>query len=211
MKPEDVSLHIPLAATETALVALDDTALVVAAQAGNSGAFDETMRRYQLRVYRTAFGIVRNSHDAEDVVQEVFVNVLKHLPNFRHDSAFSTWITRIAINTSLMHLRRTKRERCVSYDAPEIRESTYMDGFEAREPSADELIFEHQKRLLLADALKTLSTSLRSVTADRLQNGALICEIASRQGISISAAKSRLLRARTAITQALRPATQLRA
>jgi RNA polymerase sigma-70 factor (ECF subfamily) len=146
---------------------VDIREVVNAAQEGSSAAFDEIVSRYNSRVHRTALQILRNGDDADDAVQEVFVNVLKHLDSFRHDAAFSTWITRIAINVSLIQLRKVRRHPCVSYNALDTPDATFSDSFESCEPSVEQLLIEQQRRRILSIALSKVPAKLREVTTDR--------------------------------------------
>jgi len=83
----------------------DEQKLVVQAKSGHSSAFGELYERHQLKIYRSAFRILRNEQDAEDAVQQSFQRAFVNLHRFRGDSAFATWVTRIAINEALMMLR----------------------------------------------------------------------------------------------------------
>ena len=176
------------------MTAVDD--LINSARMGVSEAFDELVRRYQSRVYRTALKIVFHPEDAQDVSQEVFVSVLKNMHQYRHDAAFSTWITRIAINMCLMHLRKKRRNHSVSLDEFDLADVPFLDSLVSSEPSPEQTPLAKEHRQRLHDGLSRLPATLRDVTQDRLQLEAPIVEIASRRGITVSAAKSRLLRAR---------------
>ena len=86
----------------------DERLLVAQAKSGRSSSFGELYERHRLRVYHTAFRILRNRQDAEDAVQRSFQRAFTNLGRFREDSAFSTWVTRIAINEALMMLRQRR-------------------------------------------------------------------------------------------------------
>jgi len=86
----------------------DEQKLVVQAKSGLSSAFGELYERHQLKIYRSAFRILRNEQDAEDAVQQSFQRAFVNLHRFRGDSAFATWVMRIAINEALMMLRRRR-------------------------------------------------------------------------------------------------------
>lgn len=97
----------------------NESALVASAQGGNPAAFEELVRRYQGRILRLTYMITRNREDAEDGMQEAFLKAFTHLPGFRGNSRFYTWLVRIAINEALLQLRR--RCRCpkrISLDEP---------------------------------------------------------------------------------------------
>jgi RNA polymerase sigma-70 factor, ECF subfamily len=86
----------------------DDQDLVLQAKSRHSGAFGELYERHRLKIYRSVFRILRNSQDAEDALQQSFQRAFTSLNRFREDSAFSTWVTRIAINEALMMLRHRR-------------------------------------------------------------------------------------------------------
>ena len=83
-----------------------DEALIQQVLAGNTALFELLMRRYNERVYRAARSIVRDEHEAEDVMQQVYVNAFTHLSQFTGAARFSTWLTRIAVNEALARVRR---------------------------------------------------------------------------------------------------------
>ena len=99
-----------------ALVAKDEFVLVAEAKAGSYAAFEELVSRYEKKIYRLGINLTGNPEDAEDVLQETFLKAFQHLPDFREDSRFYTWIVRIAVNQALMKLRRRKTDRSVSLD-----------------------------------------------------------------------------------------------
>jgi RNA polymerase sigma-70 factor, ECF subfamily len=81
---------------------------VEAAKAGDASCFEELVRRNEARIFRLAFSITGNQEDAEDTMQESFIQAYRYLDKFRGESLFSTWLTRIAVNEALMKLRRRK-------------------------------------------------------------------------------------------------------
>jgi len=88
-----------------------DEHLVEEAKAGSLDSFTELARRYQQRVYRTVYGLVKNALDADDLTQETFMVAFKSLNGFRGQSSFFTWIYRIAVNRTLNHLKKHRREK----------------------------------------------------------------------------------------------------
>ncbi len=83
-------------------------------QQGNEQAFREMVENYQKMVVNTCFGMVHNTEDAEDIAQEVFIEVFRSIQNFRADAKFSTWLYRIAVNRSLNFIRDNKKKQMVS-------------------------------------------------------------------------------------------------
>src|SRR5204862_2306004 len=100
--------------TETAVS--DELALVQAAKQGDVSAFEQLVKRYDRNVFRIAQHITQNREDAEDVVQDAFLKAYENLEQFQGNSKFYTWLVRIAVNESLMKLRRRRPERMVSLD-----------------------------------------------------------------------------------------------
>src|SRR6266567_1362946 len=93
-----------------------DLALVHACQSGDAAAFEELVKRYDTKLFRIAQHITHNREDAQDAVQEAFLKVFRKLTQFQENSQFSTWLTRITVNESLMKLRKQRSSREVSID-----------------------------------------------------------------------------------------------
>ena len=91
-----------------------DVALVERARQGDAAAFEKLVRQYDRPIFRVAQHITQNREDAEDIVQDVFMKAYNKLEQFQGNSKFSTWLTRIAVNESLMRLRKRKTSRTVS-------------------------------------------------------------------------------------------------
>lgn len=185
--------------TESAinLSELDDPGLVKLAQGGRRSAFSELAERYAARVYRTARHITKNDQDAEDVLQDAFLKAYSKLDQFQGDSLFSTWLTRIAVNEALMRLRKGKNRKTVSLD----ESIDTGDGEVTREVPDDretpeEAVGRGEVRRLLETAVDSLSETYRPVFVLRDVEGFSTEETAEMLDLSISAVKSRLLRAR---------------
>src|SRR5215831_2729377 len=95
---------------------LDESALIAQSREGDAEAYGQLVRRYQGKIFRLAQHITQNREDAEDVLQETFLKAYEHLDQFQGNSKFYTWIVRIAVNQSLMKLRRRKNDKSVSMD-----------------------------------------------------------------------------------------------
>lgn len=177
--------------------------LVRLAKCGDREALSELMRRYSRLVTQTARGILKNADDAEDVAQDVSLIVLNKLHTFEGQSAFSTWLTRIAINASLTWLRKAKRSRLSSLDEP-----AYEGGPQVREPSdmapcPEQQYLCNEARHRLHDGIAKLPWSLRSVLADQIYLELPMVDVAKRQSLTLAAAKSRTLRARRILVHKL--------
>ncbi|MDE1176457.1 MAG: sigma-70 family RNA polymerase sigma factor [Edaphobacter sp.] len=174
--------------------------VVAAARNQDADAFAELVRRYQHRVYKTAVRIVKDSSEAEDIVQESFFAAYQKIQSFREEAAFSTWLTRIVINTALMHLR--KRRIRQSYSLEEMTEQGVIPSqlLLSRSPAPDDLCMENERLYRMRILLQEISPNLREITLDRLSADLSIREIAQKRGLSEAAIKSRLLRARQTLT-----------
>jgi len=183
---------------------LDESALVTRARAGDDTAFSELLERYERKILRLAKNITQNDEDAEDVLQETFLKAYSHLENFKGDSRFYTWIVRIAVNESLMKLRKRKSDKTVSLDQ-ELdtgedyipREIAVWDDNPEKNYSRDEI------RDILDKSVEALPEIFRSVFVLRDIEDLSTEETADVLGISIPAVKSRLLRARLQLREKL--------
>jgi RNA polymerase sigma-70 factor (ECF subfamily) len=185
-----------------------DLEVVRRAQAGEFTAFEELVHRFQDRVYALGLRIVGESHDAEDVVQQTFLSLIEHLRDFRGDSAVAGWVLRIAANHALKILRKRRGLRTVPLATAGEPEEGYAElphpGFIApwREDPAD-LAARREVRELIEAALQELDEKYRVVFVLRDIEGFSIRETAETLGLTESAVKVRLLRARLALRERL--------
>lgn len=184
----------------------DDLALVRRAQAGDRAAFKALYDRYHRRVYAVALGVVKSSADAQDVVQEAFTKVSRHLPDFQGNSSFYTWLYRIAMNLAIDQLRRRKAARIVDYDdaigRDEGEEGSQLGSpLEAADPGKT-----HSRKELAAQigaALETLPDYHRQVILLREVEGLSYEEIATVMEVPKGTIMSRLFHARRKLQSAL--------
>jgi RNA polymerase sigma-70 factor (ECF subfamily) len=181
----------------------EESRLVRRAKDGDEAAFVELHRRHARLAASVIFRIMKNPEDTEDVLQETFVRALTHLHRFDGRSKFSTWLTRIAINTSLMQLRRRKSRPEYVLDRNYDGEAEIMPDL--ADPGLDpEKSFLHNSALSeVRGAMQRLPLVLRETIALRCSEGMPVREIASTMGVSVAAAKSRLLRANQAVREIL--------
>jgi RNA polymerase sigma-70 factor (ECF subfamily) len=166
---------------------------------GHTAMFELLMRRYNERVYRAARSIVRDEHEAEDVMQEAYVNAFTHLGQFNGTARFSTWLLRIAINEALARVRR--RGRYESFDD----ERSNVEPFMFRSPSEnpERQAFTGELRSLLEWAIDTLPDGLREVFVLREVEGLSTSEVADTLDVSEDVVKTRLSRGRAALRRVL--------
>jgi RNA polymerase sigma-70 factor, ECF subfamily len=192
----------PLANLQLFARSATDEVLVAAAKLGDRLAFVELWARHSNTAFRMVYRIMGNHEDAEDVLQDAWIKAYVHLNTFDGRAKFSTWLTRIAINSALMILRR-KRAR------PETSmEITVGDTWPYREiadqtKNVEELYARHERVECLRRAICNLQPTLRNVVELRQSDDRSVKEIAEFAGISVAATKSRLLRARKILRKAL--------
>jgi RNA polymerase sigma-70 factor, ECF subfamily len=166
---------------------------------GNTGMFELLMRRYNERVYRAARAIVRNEQEAEDVMQQAYVNAYTHLGQFNGSARFSTWLTRIAVNESLARVRRGGRYEAFDDELPNV------EPFMSRNPgeNPERQAFTGELRVLLEWAIDMLPDGMREVFVLREVEGLSTSEVAESLGVSEDVVKTRLSRGRASIRRAL--------
>jgi RNA polymerase sigma-70 factor (ECF subfamily) len=166
---------------------------------GNTAMFELLMRRYNERVYRAARAIVRDEAEAEDVMQQAYVNAFQHLAQFNGAARFSTWLTRIAVNESLARVRR--RGRYETFDDERSSEEPFMWRNVPENPERQALSGE--LRALLEAAIDTLPDGMREVFVLREVEGLSTSEVAEALEVSEDVVKTRLSRGRAALRRVL--------
>jgi RNA polymerase sigma-70 factor (ECF subfamily) len=184
--------------------AFDDAALVARAQTGDQEAFAALVNAYSRKIYRLAKNITQNDEDAEDVLQDAFLKAYEHLSGFQGNSKFYTWIVRIAVNESLMKLRKRKGDRFVSLDEPvETGEDIVKREIAVWEDNPEQRYSREEIQRILDEAIDSLKPDFRTVFVLRDIEELSTEEAAEALGISVPAVKSRLLRARLALREKL--------
>lgn len=182
--------------TTSGFDALTDDELVKRAQDNDYESFEELVRRYEKKIYGHTIRMLGNKEDAEDVLQETFLNAFRALGSFRGDSSFSTWIYRIATNNALMKIRKSGRaytEFEEEIPPPEMMRDRPYSWFE-RNPR--EAFLEKELVETLNKAVNELPEKYRAIFLLRDVEGFSTQRAADVLGITESAAKSRLHRAR---------------
>lgn len=183
---------------------LDDTDLVRAAQRGDRRAFAQLVEKYEARVYNLARKMMRDPQDAEDVLQETFISVFRHLNDFQGDSTFSTWLYRIATNAALMKLR-ARKPPSLSLDEPVESNSDEVLPREIVDwnITPEEAVLNSEIRAQMDAAVAALPEPLRAVFVLRDIEGLSVQETAEVLGISVPNVKTRLHRARLMLREEL--------
>lgn len=182
-----------------------DLALVKQAQKGDINAFELLVQRYQQKVGGVISGLIKDYHEIQDVTQDVFIKVYKALPNFRGDSAFYTWIYRIAINTAKNYLV-AKGRRIQNSDIEPTEAENYSGGFERQNFDTPDAEYERQEiEKVVHDSIAELPEDLKQAIVLREVDGMSYEEIAEKMDCPIGTVRSRIFRARDAIDNALKP------
>lgn len=181
----------------------DEQALVKALHGGDRDACRELIDQYGGRIYGVALRIMRNPDEAEDVLQETFIDACNAVGDFEARSSLGTWLYRIATNNSLMRLRRPD-EPTVPLDTPELTEPGDLPQQLNRWPSAPEqTVLNDELHQYLETAIGDLPDALRPAFVLRDIEGLSTREAAEVLGISTSALKVRLHRARLQLRESL--------
>lgn len=189
---------------------IDDRTLLDKAVAGDAGALEALMTRHAGRVYRLAYGITRNPADAEEVVQDVFLTVVRKGGSFEGQAALATWMYRVTMNAALNRRRGKRRELEVSLE--EHLPAYTEDGHRAGDRSVllvdwsstpEERVLSGESRRVLDNAIDSLPAHYRAVLVLRDVEELSNEEVASIVGDSLASVKSRLHRARMALREQL--------
>ena len=177
-----------------------DYEVVRQAQEGNSDAFASLFHAHKPRIYSVCLRMTNNTAEAEDLTQDAFLQVFRKIGTFRGDSAFSTWLHRIAVNTVLMHFRK-KSLRQVSLDEP----YSNSEGSKIRREygARDSRLAGCVDRVALAEAIKELPRGYKTVFLLHEVEGYEHREIAEMLGCSVGNSKSQLHKAKLRIRELL--------
>ncbi len=182
-----------------------DLSLVRRVQRGDKGAFDALVLKYQHKVVKLVMRYVRNPAEAEDVAQEAFIKAYRALPQFRGESAFYTWLYRIAINTAKNTVVSRDRSPVeFDLDAQNSDESYDMQGRLKDSETPEGLVLTDEIRSTVNSAIDALPEDLRTAIVLRELEGLSYEEIAAAMGCPVGTVRSRIFRAREAIDRRLR-------
>jgi RNA polymerase sigma factor (sigma-70 family) len=174
--------------------------LIAAAKNGHGSAFGILCERHAEMILRVTFRITRNREDAEDAVQDSFLNAFVHLAGFDERSRFATWLTRIAINSALGQLRKKRGVREISMDVPSNTEETRPQlELPDRAPDPEENCRRRERREIVSAAVGRLRPRSRKVVEVHQLGEFSMKETAQILGISMAAAKARMFHARAAL------------
>jgi len=182
----------------------DDLALVRKVQAGNKAAFDLLVLKYQHKIANLITRFVHDHSEVQDVTQEAFIKAYRGLKNFRGESAFYTWLYRIAINTAKNHLASRSRRITEGTDAQEAEQYASATVLhDVADPQRE--MMTDQIAEVVSTTIEQLPDELKTAITLRELEGMSYEEIANVMGCPIGTVRSRIFRARDAIDQQLRP------
>lgn len=176
---------------------MTDLELVAQAKNGHLEAFNELVNRHERKIFRLTHHITGNREDAEDALQDSFLKAFSRLSQFQGSSQFYTWLVRIAVNESLMRLRKQKAHPTFSLDEPIESDDSFMPRERGTwEENPEQMYAQQELREILDRAVQSLSPIFRTVFVLRDIEQLSTEETADALELSVPAVKSRLLRAR---------------
>jgi len=185
-----------------------DQKLVERVQRGDKSAFNLLVTKYQHKVANLVSRYVKNQSDVPDIVQEAFIKAYRALPNFRGDSAFYTWLYRIAVNCAKNHMVASNRKPPGS--DIEVEDAEVYDSGEALRENAspEKLLLTNEIKKVVFDTIEQLPEDLRTAINLRELEGLSYEEIASIMECPVGTVRSRIFRARDAVDKKIRPLLQ---
>jgi len=185
-----------------------DQKLVERVQSGDKAAYNLLVSKYQHKVANLVSRYIKNHSDVPDIVQEAFIKAYRALPNFRGESAFYTWLYRIAVNCAKNHMVASGRKPPGS--DVEIEDAEFYDGGEALRENAspEKLLLTTEIKKVIFDTIEQLPEDLRTAINLRELEGLSYEEIAAIMECPVGTVRSRIFRARDAIDKKVRPLIQ---
>ncbi len=180
----------------------DDLILVDRVLAGDRRAFESLVRRHERRVFRVTLAVLGNIEDAEEAMQDTFVKAFRHLEQFRKESRFTTWLTRIAVNNAIQ--KRNSRKSFVPLAEAETAEELFAPKrYEPWKNNPEQLYGKQEMHRFVEEAIQSLQEIYREAFVLRDVEELSAQEAAEVLGITVPALKTRLLRARLMIRETL--------
>jgi RNA polymerase sigma-70 factor, ECF subfamily len=180
----------------------EDLRLIECVLSGDRQAFGALVRSHERRVFRVTLAVLGQVEDAEDAMQETFIKAYRHLSQFRRESRFTTWLTRIAVNEALQK-RQARKENASLDESPAAQNQEFPRHFEPWATDPEKLYTKQELRDLVEKAIRSLSGIYREALILCDVEGMSSKEAADVLGVNLAALKSRLLRARLMMREAL--------
>lgn len=182
----------------------DEDALLTSVKTGQTSSFDQLWQSHASRLFGITYRITRNREDAEDALQGALLNAFVHIRTFDGRSSFSTWLRRIAINSALMILRKNRSAPRISLDdAVDGDGQTGVGALRDPAPDPEAHCALRERRATLANAIRELQPNFRQALILQKLEERTTKEVAQIMGISVSAAKARIFRAKRTLQESL--------
>jgi len=184
---------------------MSDTEIIEQLKQGSEAAFKKLVGTHQKLVVNTCYGLVQNREDAEDIAQDVFVEVYRNIDKFRADAKLSTWLYRIAVNRSLNHIRDNKKRKWFQGFDNEVAEKN-RELLQARTADSDEPDYElenKQRAIILKEAINSLPQNQKVAFTLSKYEELSYQEIAEVMDLSVSSVESLLFRAKKGLQKKL--------
>jgi RNA polymerase sigma factor (sigma-70 family) len=183
---------------------LDEKSLVEAAKAGHDAALEKLLSSHSKKILQTIYRITKNREDAEDAMQDAFLRALVHIKSFDSRSQFSTWLTRIAINSALTIVRKKRLSVAPFKDTRDVGGRFDPTAIAEQAPDPEARYAQMERAETIRKAVVALPTPLRQAVVLQRLRELSVAETAKKLGLSLAAARSRLSRARAALKWSLR-------
>jgi RNA polymerase sigma-70 factor (ECF subfamily) len=184
---------------------MTDLAAVSRARGGDADAFRDLVQRHSRTIFRVAYRMTGNEHDADDVVQETFLRAYRQIDKFEERANFGTWLHRIAVNCSLDLLRSRIRHEKNRITDKDDEDGEMTREFESTDPQPDRLLLSAELKEHVLVALDRLSGNERTAFMLRHFEGMPVEEIGKTLGIQVNAAKHTIFRAVRKLRESLEP------
>ena len=193
--------------THMELSLLDEKELIIRTQKGEADAFNPIVSKYRQKIYNVIYKRVNNRESAEDICQDVFLKAWKGLPNFKGQSAFYSWLYKIAINCSVDFLRKQNKQFVVSWEELSSNAEDMLQAIQ-KHPSLSQIVEKKEFGDILGEAVRQLPSGQRRVFHLRYGEELRIKDIALRLNRSEGTVKSHLHHAHRKLRDMLRPYLQ---
>jgi RNA polymerase sigma-70 factor (ECF subfamily) len=184
---------------------MEEKELVERLKKGDDLAYREVIRRYGRKMFGLIFSMTKKRDETEEIMQEVFLKVIKHIKDFREDSLFSTWLFRITVNTTLSYMKKKKRKRESLISELKRDEEERIDFEDKEEKGTDETLETEERRKIVQTAIESLPQSYRIAIILKDIEGMPLTEVAKILKLSEGGTKVRLHRARLMLKKKLQP------
>jgi RNA polymerase sigma-70 factor (ECF subfamily) len=185
------------------LAMLSDMEIVKRVRAGDTALFEILMRRHNQKVYRAVRAVLKEETEAEDVMQQAYLNAFTHLHQFEERSQFSTWLIRISLNEAFGRRRKMRLSESRAQLPFESERGEFMDSLISPQADPERQAYAQELRRVLESAVDTLPETYRTVFMLRDIEGLSTSEAAAGLGLGDEAVKTRLHRARAMIRRAV--------